>query len=462
MELQAGQQSLLEEYLGQFGELIGDKRTNVTFIEIVRGIINAGSLICQQIAAHSPVLCAARDGSQRVIRFVKGKSTKRSQVQAKDLGTELCRRGVAQLAEADVDELWVVADGSDLRKRYAQEMPDLMQVRDLDGKLVPGYRTLNVLGITPGRRGILYHRLFSSTEEDFISESWEVQQALRAVSEAVAPLKEWMTVTWILDRGFDDVAVWRSIWEQNEQVVSRIYHTERLVDYRSTGKVWKAGNIEAARQELRLLGTARAGMVVRRGRQQKAKKQEVTVEIKSCPLRLTYDTHVRREDQGEQVQKLIWLVEVHILRASLKPWLLITDLPVESAENAVRVFRMYRQRWAVEDSFKFTKEAFGWEDVQLLDLNGIRTLVALAWVAAGFLYELGVTLEWEEVQLLARLGGWVPRKDRPPGKIVLSRGLHRLMDMLATQAFVDRYRSQHGMLPPRIEAWLGNPGPGDL
>jgi hypothetical protein len=35
-----------------------------------------------------------------------------------------------------------------------------MQVPVLDGKgLVPGYRTLNVLGITPERRGILYHRL---------------------------------------------------------------------------------------------------------------------------------------------------------------------------------------------------------------------------------------------------------------------------------------------------------------
>jgi hypothetical protein len=61
---------------------------------------------------------------------------------------------------------------------------------------------------------------------------------------------------------------------------------------------------------------------------------------------------------------------------------------------------MYRQRWAVEDSFKFTKEILGWEEVQLLDLEGIRTLLALAWVAAGFLYELGVTLEWEEVRLL--------------------------------------------------------------
>ncbi len=60
------------------------------------------------------------------------------------------------LAQAPEEELWLVADCSDLRKPYATELPYLMPVPDLDGKgLVPGYRTLNVLGITPGRRGIL-------------------------------------------------------------------------------------------------------------------------------------------------------------------------------------------------------------------------------------------------------------------------------------------------------------------
>ena len=81
-----------------------------------------------------------------------------------------------------------------------------------------------------------------------------------------------------------------------------------------------------------------------------------------------------------------------------------------------------------EESFKFTKTCLGWEEVQLLDLTGIRNLVALAWVAAGPLYELGITLEWAEVQLLALLGGWVARKDNKPGKIVLTRGLRRLLD----------------------------------
>jgi hypothetical protein len=452
-------QAPLTEYLGHFDSLIGDKRTSKTFGEIVRGIINAGSLVCQRIAAHSPVLSAAKDGAQRVIRLAKGESTKRSDLDAAHLVDALCRRGVKHLGESEADELWLIADPSDLRKRYATEMPDLMQVQDLDGRLVPGYRTLNVLGVTPGRRGILYHRLFSSVAEEFVSEPMEVQRGLKKVSQAIRRLKERMAVSWIVDRGFDDVAVWRTVWEQEEHLVCRISHTERLVAYQTVEGKWIDGDVAAAQQHLRPMASARTEMMVRRGRQQKKKRQQVTVEIRSCRLRLTYDTAVRREGEGELVRKDLWLVEVKVLRSTLKSWLLITDWPVEDAESAVRIFRMYRQRWAVEDSFKFTKGILGWEEVQLLDLRGIRTLLALAWVAAGFLYELGVTLEWEEVKLLARLGGWLERKDNPPGKIVLTRGLRRLMNMLHTQAFLDRYREEHGALPPRIAAWIGESPP---
>ena len=109
----------------------------------------------------------------------------------------------------------------------------------LDGKgLVPGYRTLNVLGITPGRRGILYHRLFSSQAPGFVSEPAEVQQALEKVSQALAPFKGQKTITWITDRGFDDVAAWRTIWEHNEHMVCRIYHTDRLVEVLEPDGQW--------------------------------------------------------------------------------------------------------------------------------------------------------------------------------------------------------------------------------
>ncbi len=99
----------------------------------------------------------------------------------------------------------------------------------------------------------------------------------------------------------------------------------------------------------------------------------------------------------------------------------------------------------------------------MLDWHAVRTLVALAWVAPGFLFDLGVTFEWAEVQLLAKLGGWEPHKDRTPGKITLMRGLGRLFEMLATQAILSGYATQHQGLPPKIAALLrGWHPPGDL
>ena len=457
MELEVEQAGLLPGYLASFDRLIGDKRTKVTFRETVRGIIGAGSLVCQQIAASSAPLSKAKEGGQRVSRMATGESTKRSQIDAKSATAVLRERGITYLSEADSDELWLIGDGSELRKPHAQQMPDLMQVLDLDGSLVPGYRTMNVLGITPSRRGILYHRLFSSKEQDFLSESLEVQQALQTVSGALSDLKGKMTVSWILDSGFDDVAVWRTVWEQEEHLVCRVKHKERLIAYQTDAGQWLEGDMEQARKHLTLLAEARTEMVVRRGRQKQPKRQCIRARIKACPIQLTYQTNVRREGPGEQVQKKLWLVEIHLPGTSLKPWLLITDWPVTDAQSAVRIFQMYRQRWAVEDSFRFVKDTLGWEQVQLLDLTGIRTLLALGWVAAGFLYELGVTLDWEEVRLLARLGGWAERKGNKPGKIVLTRGLRRLLDMLVAQSFLDRYRAEHGDLPPRIASLLASP-----
>lgn len=463
MEWEATWEDPLRSYVKHFDGLIGDERTRKTFGETIKGIIAAGSLICQQIAARSAELSKGKKGSQRVIRLATGESTQRSDLDAEQVTKRLREVAVEQLAQTPEDELWLIADSSDLRKPYAEAMPYLMQVRDLDEQLVPGYRTLNVIGLTPGRRGLLYHRLFSSHAPEFVSEPAEVQEALQTVSQALAPLKEHKTMTWLLDSGFDDIAVWRTIWEQQEHLVSRIYHTERKVAFQDRQGQWQEGDIADARAELRPLARVETSMEVKRGKQMRPKKQPVRVKLSACPLRVSYASNVRRKGQGKLLTREVWLVEVHVLGTDWEPWLLVTDWPVTDAQSAMRIFTMYRQRWSVEDSFKFLKTCLGWEEVQVLDWQAIQTLVALAWVAAGFLFDLGVTLDWVEVQLLAKLGGWEPHKDRKPGKMTLMRGLGRLFEMLATQAMLSGYASQHQGLPPRIAAFLhGWQPPGEL
>ena len=55
-------------------------------------------------------------------------------------------------------------------------------------------------------------------------------------------------------------------------------------------------------------------------------------------------------------------------------WLLVTDWPVADQASALRIFRMYRQRWAAEDRCTFTKDCLGWEEVQVMDVEAVRTL----------------------------------------------------------------------------------------
>ncbi len=162
--------------------------------------------------------------------MLRGETTKRSELDPDRLAAKLQAHGVERLrGESDI---WVVLDGSDLRKPHAEQMEYLQRVKALDGGLVNGYRTLNAIGLgTGGRRGLLYHRLFSSQAPGFVSEPEEVRAAIRAVGAALAPLVEaGAEVTQIVDAGFDDVAVWGEVWEQGHRLVCRLQHRDRWVE----------------------------------------------------------------------------------------------------------------------------------------------------------------------------------------------------------------------------------------
>jgi hypothetical protein len=381
--------------------------------------------------------------------MLHGETTTRSDLAPDELVRRLQARGVTQLAGEEA--IWVALDGSDLRKPHASAMEHLQRVKRLEGSgLVPGYRTVHALGIgTSGRRGLLYHRLFSSHAPDFVSESAEVQTALTSIGAALTPLGT--RVTWLLDSGFDDIAVWDTIWEQGQRLVCRVRHRDRLVERRD-GTACHLVDLAA---RLTHLATVEAEMVVKKVGQRREKLQPVTVEIAATPLVARYQHAQRTRADGEERAQPVWLVEVRLRHVASEPWWLLTDHPVTTVAEAVLIFRMYCMRWAIEDLAKVGKQCLGWEDVQLLDYDAVRLLVAFGWVAAGFLYELGVTLDWPEVRLLARLGGGEERADRPPGKQVLMRGLRRLFDVYATEAVLADEVRRHGSLPPRLAALLG-------
>ncbi len=452
VEVDRVEQNRLLEYLDLFGALIGDTRTQRTFGGVIEGILGAGSLCCARIAASSPTLTSAGSaGERRVRRMIGGDSTKRSVLTEEALVGTLQLRGVQQLAGAD--EVWIALDMSELRKPYAQAMEALMDVRTLKGeRLVPGYRTLTALGMSRGgRRGILYHHLFSSHATEFVSEPQEIHSALASIHETLGTQAG--PVTYLLDRGFDDDEVWGRIWTQNEHLVCRVKHFERLVLHQDGEGVWSKVPLSHLKSQVRHLAECKTEMLVRKQGQKREKRQEVIARIAACPVRVWYRPPGAPRYPSARQQKDVWLVRVELHGAVLEDWWLLTDWPITDVKSAMRVFRQYRQRWAVEDAFKFAKDVLGWEDMQLLNFEHVQTLSALGWIAAGFLYELGLGLEEPAINFLIRLAGGEVRPNRPPGRTILTRGLRRLLDHFVVDDFLHRER-QKGPLPPQIAVLL--------
>jgi hypothetical protein len=95
---------------------------------------------------------------------------------------------------------------------------------------------------------------------------------------------------------------------------------------------------------------------------------------------------------------------------------------VEDEQSTVRIFTRDRERWTAEDRSNVTKDCADWDAVHVLHWQALQTLMALAGVTAGFLSHLGGPFEWEDVQVIATLGGWEPHNGRTPGTITLMRG----------------------------------------
>jgi hypothetical protein len=389
-------------------------------------------------------MAATQYGEKRVRRMANGETTQRSELDADSVTRVLREHAAATLINEP--EVTLILDGMELRREGAESQEALMRVKALDGGLVNGYRSFNVLGLGEDEaRGLLYHHLFSSHAAGFASENREIQRAIEATEASLQTFTG--PKTWVMDAGFDNDDVWWWVWGHGSHLVCRVYHFERIVEWQTPTGQWEERYLDATFKHLKPLATVETTLEVRLKGQRRAQRQPVTVHLSAVPIRV-YAPGDKTRTQP------VWIVKVEVEDAASDPWYLLTDWPVTTEAEALRIFRFYRRRWSVEDTFKFIKTCFGAEEVQMLHLEAIRRLVAYAWVAAGFLFHLGLTLDDAEVRLLARLGGWEPRADRPPGKLILTRGLRRLLDRLATDAILQHHLDEFGDLPPFVKRIL--------
>ena len=163
---------------------------------------------------------------------------------------------------------------------------------------------------------------------------------------------------------------------------------------------------------------------------------------------------------------------VHVLETDppegIKPveWMLLTNIPITSFDEACEKIRWYALRWRIEMYFKVLKSGFRVEACRLSTAERLTRYLAVMSVVAWRLFMITLIArtdatapctdflaeqEWtvlylkinrnkklpatppsmgEVVNWVARLGGYLARKsDGPPGTITLWRGWKRLTDL---------------------------------
>jgi hypothetical protein len=255
--------------------------------------------------------------------------------------------------------------------------------------------------------------------------------------------------TYVADREADIFETFARCRESGWQFIVRASQPRALADQGGSVFTAVAQSPEQGRFFVDL--RARPGQAARRAR----------VAVRTCTVRLRGPWR----PGGAPEPWTVGVVEAREIDAppGVEPihWVLLTDWPCQSLEQALRVIRAYTRRWLIEEYHKCLKSGTGIEQSQLATAQHITALLGILAVVAVRLLQtklLAVTrpeepvrpeelgpealavLEktfgrppggWTNQRLLvaiARLGGFLARKsDGSPGWITLWRGWRKLM-----------------------------------
>ena len=270
-------------------------------------------------------------------------------------GEKLLEKYVSKIKSIFTDRTILLIDGSDITKPCSPKMECISRVRDgSTGEYGNGYHTLGVVALTPERKmpiGI-YTRVYSSSENGFVSEDNEVLKALSFLRKNFK-----RSNIRAFDRGYDANVYYEDLIKNKERFIIRA-KKNRDVIYKD-----KRINILALAKRFK-------------GKYSLKFKNKVGFEadckISIIPIKLP----CRPNDNMNLVV---------CYGFGKTPLMLITNLKSEDKRLAVAVTKIYLMRWRIEEFYRFKKQQLDFEGFRVRSLNSIRTLDLLLTIAIGYI-----------------------------------------------------------------------------
>lgn len=336
------------------------------------------------------------------------------------ISAALLESGVAKLA--DKNELLILHDGSDIRKRYANTLEGLGKVRALDGSIINGYNSFNSVAVDLQGKEVtlLGCEVYSNRGEVFISQadlkfiskpltkkatveqasryeeikakaeaseyynsSLVMREQLQKISQELKQANPKQSLIHVIDRGGDDEALFGFITNDlTDKFVIRL----------------KASRVSTKTDEL-------SSKLIDKPFAFKSRKHYAKIQIK----RKVYQDVTRLVEFGEQLNGYsvvrIQLVNREGNTIFKVPMLLLTNKEVTTEDLAETIYHIYLQRSKIESVFKFLKDVLGWEESQIRNFKAIKTLLTFCYFVAGYFYEIeSALIENESIKFIAYLG----------------------------------------------------------
>ena len=117
----------------------------------------------------------------RKMRRLVGTDEAKNVIDDQQISDALIANGIMRLA--DKDELLVLHDGSDIRKKYARELESIGKVRDLDGHIINGYHSFNSVAVDLHGKLVtpVSTEIYSNREKNFVS-----QKDIKLISKPIS------------------------------------------------------------------------------------------------------------------------------------------------------------------------------------------------------------------------------------------------------------------------------------
>jgi IS4 transposase len=420
------------EEIERYKHCFKDIRHYRVFEKIYKGILGSGQMqITKMVSSLNPELQNIFYQAKASYRFLDNEA-----VRADEILKEVYKRSEERLAEAE--EVVLCVDFSPIKKPYAYNTEEICEVSKDKSR---GYQSLSIYGVELGnklRGGVLYYRVFSYKEEEYLSENTEVKKGIESVykrMEGYNSKRRWF----VYDRRFDDKRWFKYI---------RKYH-EKDNSYRFVHRIYKNRKIKVGEKDVKLLE-----LVKRLEESKEEVKDSYGVDVISGEFEVKLKIRGRYQMVKSKVYSVpitvdgeeTWLVVSRIKKLKARGlWILLTNQKIENKEDAYLIMRVYSRRWAVEDFHRLIKEGLNMESFLIEGIKSIRRLVSIMIGAANFVIELlyeaeeGDKSAFEFKEFLLSLGGRLGTKWEKSGIYIVLRGLHRLLTGLSFYELIEEH-----------------------